>query len=74
MDLWRNSGIAHFRLEFVHESARQVEEVTAAFQAYLSNRINASELHDELERLAPAGVTEGSLFVVPGFDRFPILQ
>jgi len=74
MDLWRASGITHFRLEFVHESARQVQEVTAVFQAYLANRLNAAELHRDLRRLAPAGVTEGSLFIAPGFDRFPILQ
>ena len=74
MDLWRTSGIAHFRLEFVHESALQVQEVTTAFQAYLSNRINAAELHHELARSAPAGLTEGSLFVAPGFDHLPILQ
>lgn len=74
MDLWRASGVTHFRLEFVHESARQVQEVTAVFQAYLANRLNTAELHRDLRRLAPAGVTEGSLFVAPGFDRFPILQ
>jgi putative protease len=74
IDLWRASGITHFRLEFVHESARQVQEVTAMFQAYLSNQINAAGLHEELGRLAPEGVTEGSLFVAPGFDRFPILS
>jgi len=74
MELWRAAGITHFRLEFVHESARQVQEVTAAFQAYLSKQINADELHNELGRLAPEGVTEGSLFVAPDFDRFPILS
>ncbi len=74
LDLWRASAIGHFRLEFVHESARQVEEVTAVFRAYLSNRASAAELGGELLRIAPAGVTEGSLFVAPGFDRFPILQ
>ncbi len=74
LDLWRAAGIGHFRLEFVHESARQVEAVTAAFRAYFSNRISAPELGGELKRIAPAGVTEGSLFVAPGFDRFPILQ
>ena len=74
LDSWRASGIAHYRLEFVHESARQVEDVTRAFQAYLANRTSAAELHDQLRRLAPAGVTEGSLYIAPGFDRFPILQ
>lgn len=74
LDLWRAAGIHHFRLEFVHESARQVQEVTQAFRTYFSPQGSASELHRELSRLAPAGVTEGSLFVPPGFDRFPILQ
>jgi putative protease len=74
IDMWRGSGIGHFRLEFVEESARQVQEVTAAFRSYLANRSNAAELHDELSRLAPTGITEGSLFVPPGFDSFPILQ
>jgi putative protease len=74
MDLWRATGIRHYRLEFVHESARQVAEVTAAFQDYLANRITAAELHEHLKQIAPGGVTEGSLFVAPGFDQFPILQ
>jgi U32 family peptidase len=74
LDLWRRAGIAHYRLEFVHESACQVQAVIAAFQEYLSNRCRAAELHDALRRLAPAGVTEGSLFVAPGFDLLPILQ
>jgi U32 family peptidase len=74
MDAWRAAGIEHFRLEFVHESAREVEEVTAAFRDYLAKRSSAAELHRRLQRIAPAGVTEGSLFVAPGFDRFPILQ
>lgn len=74
MDAWRASGIEHFRLEFVHESTHEVEKVTAAFQDYLADRSSAAELHRRLQRIAPAGVTEGSLFVAPGFERFPILQ
>ncbi len=74
LDSWRAAGIAHFRVEFVHESARQVQEVTAAFQDHLAGQISAAELHSRLNRVVPAGLTEGSLFVAPGFDRFPILQ
>jgi U32 family peptidase len=74
LDSWREAGIRHFRLEFVHESALEVQHVTAAFQAFLADRINASQLGNELKRYAPAGVTEGSLFVSQDFDRFPILQ
>jgi putative protease len=74
MDSWREVGIRHFRLEFVHESADEVQHVTAAFQAFLAGRINSSQLGSELRRYAPAGVTEGSLFVPRDFERFPILQ
>jgi U32 family peptidase len=74
IDSWRDAGIRHYRLEFVHESAHQVQHVTAAFQAFLSRRINADQLGNELKRYAPAGVTEGSLFVAEDFERFPILQ
>jgi U32 family peptidase len=74
LNAWRQAGIRHFRLEFVHESADEVQHVTAAFQGFLAGRINASQLGSELKRHAPAGVTEGSLFVPPDFERFPILQ
>jgi putative protease len=74
MDAWRRVGICHFRLEFVHESGEEVRHITSAFQAYLAGRINAGQLSAELKRHAPAGVTEGSLFVPQDFERFPILQ
>jgi U32 family peptidase len=74
IDSWRQAGIRHFRLEFVHESAQEVRHVTSAFQAFFSGGINAGQLGTELKRYAPAGVTEGSLFVAEDFERFPILQ
>jgi putative protease len=74
MDSWRAAGIRHFRLEFVHESAHELQHVTSAFQAFLAGRMNAGQLNSELKRIAPAGVTEGSLFVPQDFERFPILQ
>lgn len=73
MDAWREAGISHFRLEFVHESPEQVKQVTSAFRAYLSRTISAGELQKELRRIAPAGVTEGSLFVPAGSEHFPIV-
>jgi len=74
LDSWREAGIHHFRLEFVHESADEVQHLTSAFQAFLAGRISAHQLGSELKRNAPAGVTEGSLFVPQDFERFPILQ
>jgi putative protease len=74
IESWRKAGVRHFRLEFVHESAHEVQQVTAAFQAFLAGRINAGQLGAALKREAPEGVTEGSLFVAEDFERFPILQ
>ena len=74
MDAWREAGIRHFRLEFVHESGEEVQRVTAAFQAFLAGRISSGQLGAELKRNAPAGVTEGSLFIAADFELFPILQ
>ena len=74
MDSWRKVGIRHFRLEFVHESAEEVLRVTTAFQAALAGDLDAARLGKELKRIAPAGVTEGSLFVPADYQLFPILQ
>ncbi len=71
---WRAAGIRHFRLEFVHESPQEVQHVTAAFQSFLAGGISSDRLSSELRRYAPAGVTEGSLFVAEDFEHFPILQ
>jgi len=74
LDTWRRAGIRHFRLEFASESADQVREVTAAWQAALNGRITASKLASELRTLAPQGTTLGSLFVSDDYQKLPILQ
>lgn len=73
LDEWRRAGVRHFRLEFVHESADEVAQVGAAFRAALSDKISAQELSRRLPRLAPQGVTEGSLFVPEGFMEIPLV-
>jgi putative protease len=74
LDDWRAAGIAHFRLEFAHESAEQVTAISGAFADCLAGRIGAPELARELRSLTPQGVTEGSLFVPAGYQELPILQ
>lgn len=66
LDAWRAAGLRHFRLEFVHESGEQVARVARAFQEALAGRLGAAELGRQLQRIAPQGVTEGSLFVPEG--------
>ncbi len=61
---WLEAGIRHFRLEFAHESAEQVQAVSRAFREALEGRIGGRELAQRLERTTPQGITEGSLFVV----------
>lgn len=71
---WRAAGIRHYRLEFVHESAAEVQQVGAAFAEALAGRINSSELGRRLKSLAPEGTTEGSLFVPQDYQVIPLMQ
>jgi putative protease len=63
LDAWRRTGIQHFRLEFVHESATQVQQVSEAWAGALNGALSPRELGRQLQAAAPQGVTEGSLFV-----------
>ncbi len=73
MDAWRAAGIAHYRLEFVHESGAQVTQVARAFTDYLIGTLPAVELARRLSQIAPEGVTEGSLFVPAGYTTIPLM-
>jgi U32 family peptidase len=70
---WQAVGIRHFRLEFVHENASQVTEVTRAFQAALSGKLPARQLAQRLQQIAPQGTSEGSLFVSDGYLELPLI-
>lgn len=74
LDAWRAAGIRHWRLEFVHESGSEVRRVCEAFRAALDGRITARDLASSLQKIAPHGVTEGSLFVPGDYQKLPILQ
>ena len=74
LEAWRRAGIRHFRLEFVHELAKQVTSITESFRNFLEGRTTASQLSTELRKMAPSGVTEGSLFVPKDYLTLPILQ
>jgi putative protease len=74
LELWRDAGIIHYRLEFVHESPEQVTGVARAFGAYFAGRLDAGKLLRELRRLAPEGTTQGSLFVPESYLTLPVLQ
>lgn len=63
LGLWRDAGIEHFRLEFVHETAEQLRNISEAWRQALDRRMAAAELHSQLRRLAPQSTTEGSLFI-----------
>jgi U32 family peptidase len=64
MEDWLKAGIRHFRLEFAHETAEQTAAVAEAFRDMLEGHMSARELAQDLQRAAPEGITEGSLFVV----------
>jgi putative protease len=71
---WLGAGIRHFRLEFVHESADQVQRVARVFAQALAGEIATQKLAVELKKIAPQGVTEGSLFISKDYLQLPILQ
>jgi len=71
--LWRDAGVEHYRLEFVHETAGQVERVAMAFDDALHGRMDVAALKIELHRLSPQGITEGSLFVPENYLKVPSL-
>jgi len=71
---WRQTGIRHFRLEFVHETPQQVAAVIEAFRRFFAGRLTSAQLNADLRRMAPSGVTEGSLFVPKDYLTLPILQ
>lgn len=71
---WLAAGIVHYRLEFVHETAEQVTQITAAFRLGLHGEMGHGELNGRLRQIAPQGTTEGSLFVPDDYLSLPVLQ
>jgi len=63
LDAWLRAGIRHFRIEFVHETAGQVEQVSRAWAEAVNSKLSARDLGRRLQQIAPQGTTEGSLFV-----------
>lgn len=74
MEEWSAAGIRHFRLEFAHESAEQVQHVTQSFLDLLAGNLTPRDLAQKLRDAAPQGITEGSLFVPENYLTLPILQ
>ena len=74
LESWLAAGIQHFRLEFAHESAAEVQNITRAFEATLFGGMTFAQLARELKRSAPQGTTVGSLFVPSDYLTLPILQ
>ena len=74
LELLRDAGIQHFRLEFVHESAKDVADIAGLFQRALAGSISFAQLNRELKMMVPAGTTQGSLFIPANYQVFPILN
>jgi len=71
---WLRTGIIHYRLEFVHETAQEVQQITTAFRNALVNQITPLTLSKQLQQISPQGTTEGSLFVPDNYLTLPVLQ
>ncbi|MBE2224218.1 MAG: U32 family peptidase [Anaerolineae bacterium] len=70
---WLKAGIVHYRLEFVHETAVQVAQVTEAFRQALAGDLKVSILANRLRQSAPQGTTEGSLYIPDDYLTLPVL-
>ncbi|MCK6580283.1 MAG: DUF3656 domain-containing protein [Anaerolineae bacterium] len=73
LEQMRASGILHYRLEFVHETAEQVRRIAGAFQAYFAGRTDAAGLESRLTKIVPQGISEGSLFVPADYLTVPVI-
>jgi putative protease len=73
LEQWRGAGIAHYRLEFVHEDGEQVKAVVQAFQAALAGKLSADKLARRLAEITPQGTTAGSLFIPAGYQEIPLM-
>ena len=74
LESWRSAGIRHFRLEFAHEPGKLVLQIAQAFADAFAGRTNYVQLRQQLSRLAPQGITEGSLYVPANYLTLPVLQ
>jgi putative protease len=74
LDQLMRSGIADYRLEFVHESTDEVLQVSAAFQDYFAGKASSVELDKRLQKIAPQGTSEGSLFVPLDYIKMPVME
>jgi U32 family peptidase len=74
IDQMMQTGIRHYRLEFVHESAKEVQEVTKAFRAYFDRKINATDLDIWLSKISAEGTTEGSFFIPLDYLKMPAID
>ncbi|MCA9997011.1 MAG: U32 family peptidase, partial [Anaerolineales bacterium] len=70
---WLAAGIVHFRLEFVHESADEVAQVSEAFRRVLAGEMGMGWLNGRLRQIAPQGTTDGSLYVPDDYLLLPVL-
>ena len=66
---WVNAGLKHFRLEFVHQSERQVESISSAFKKFFADEIDSADLRSILEDNTEQGLTDGSLYVPKDFKQ-----
>ena len=64
LERWIEAGIRHFRLEFAHETGEQTRAIAEAFREALESGERLRGLTRILARIAPQGITEGSLYVL----------
>ncbi len=56
----RKLGLADFRIEFVHETPQQMQDIISRYQQLLNGQISGSQLWRDLQLQPQLGVTRGS--------------
>ncbi len=62
---WRDAGIVHFWLKFVHETEDEVIKINSGFKEALVGKRPFASLTRTLRKMTPQGTTEGSLYSEP---------
>lgn len=60
---WQEAGVRHFRVEFAHETAGQVQGISNAFKQFFAGNLTVRELGEFVATTASGGATLGSFFV-----------
>ncbi len=67
--LFLAKGVQHLRIEFVHQTAKEVQAITNAFTEFMKGTLATTEFEKRVSSQCSHGTTVGSLFVPKDFKQ-----